>query len=198
MGALDEHQEIVCGGGGLRVAFQWRGDRYQHSLAAVAGDRRQLLLQSREGDEQQVWPASPPLQQLSLEHRPGGGTVALAVGMAGSSHWSLSVEADPRAAACEFDVACRCAQPAAALGSLYQVTGTCHLEDGRLFVRCPLGEARVTPLPAAQQGPCELQWDQRRALLRIAAEGPSGAAQNAAAKERVWTVRWRYRIEWRP
>ncbi len=47
------------------------------------------MLASLEGDSQQVWPPSPPLQDLDRHEFPDGAAV-LAVGMAGTSHWSAS------------------------------------------------------------------------------------------------------------
>ncbi len=47
------------------------------------------MLASLEGDSQQIWPPSPPLQDLDRHELPDGAAV-LAVGMAGTSHWSAS------------------------------------------------------------------------------------------------------------
>src|SRR5262245_34232670 len=113
--------EALRDGNGLRIIFERRQDRYAHSIEVVHGESKQVPLSSIEGDDQTAWPASPPLQQLSFERRPDGSTIALAIGMAGSSHWSLSAETDSTQLACEFDVACRCVREPEQLGSRYQV-----------------------------------------------------------------------------
>jgi len=105
--ALDER------GNGLRVVFfkpESAADRYGHVIATVAsaGQAEEQVvarLLSYEGTGRDGWPASPPLQSLSIERRPEG-AVALLVGMSGQSHWSASFEAlaDRRL---KIDIACR-------------------------------------------------------------------------------------------
>jgi hypothetical protein len=67
------------------------------------------------------WPASPPIQQLSLESIHGAPTL-LGVGQAGKSHWSISVETLKLDSipALKFDLACRCREQPSWLGSTYQ------------------------------------------------------------------------------
>src|SRR6185295_18531562 len=93
--------------GRLRVTFKRQGDRYGHLVELVTGGQATPLLKSIEGTPDEDWPASPALKELHFENRPDGKQVALLVGMAGRSHWSLSVELDPIAEQVEFDVACR-------------------------------------------------------------------------------------------
>lgn len=69
--------------------FSKRGDRWSHQVVIGDGPQETLLLSSLEGDSQQVWPPSPPLQDLDRHELPDGAAV-LAVGMAGTSHWSAS------------------------------------------------------------------------------------------------------------
>ncbi len=81
------------------------------------------------------WPASPPLQEVHFETRPDGRQIALAVGRAGSSHWSLSVE--PFTAGCGFvmDVACRVREIPLWLGSSYRrVTGKDQLLESATYL----------------------------------------------------------------
>ena len=75
--------------GGLRVEFLWLGDRYGHRIEAASG----AVLVSEEGAPEDSWPPSPPLQSLHLETREHV-QIAYLVGMAGSGHWSASIEAD--------------------------------------------------------------------------------------------------------
>lgn len=94
-------------GRGLRVVFAWTGDRWGHAIEWVDGERTVAVWRSVEGSAQDDWPASPALQDLSLEQLPDGRKVIFLVGKAGSSHWSASVEtvADPPQLI--FDIACR-------------------------------------------------------------------------------------------
>jgi hypothetical protein len=47
--------------------------------------------------------------------------VAFLTGMAGSSHWSASIACEPARNRAAFDIACRCKQRPAWVGSLYQL-----------------------------------------------------------------------------
>ncbi|MFM7073965.1 MAG: hypothetical protein ACKO38_19435 [Planctomycetota bacterium] len=78
------------------------------------------LLESCEGQSGDIWPASPPLQQLLVESRAEAGQVALLVGMAGRSHWSLSVEPLADRIGFRFDAACRLSGPPEWLGHVWR------------------------------------------------------------------------------
>lgn len=65
-----------------------------------------LCLQSLEGNDEEDFPPSPPLQDMSVEQRVGS-QVALGVGMAGSAMWSLSVEVQADEGGLLFDWACQ-------------------------------------------------------------------------------------------
>ena len=82
--------------------------------------QKRVILESVEGTPNQNWPPSPPLQELHLESRPDGKQLALLVGMAGNSHWSMSVEFDPAAGKALFDVACRVKREPGKLASTYR------------------------------------------------------------------------------
>jgi len=184
--------EVLRGGTGFRIVFQRRQDRYAHWIEAVQNDEKEIVLASLEGDELDAWPTSPPLQQLSFERRPDGSTVALAIGMAGTSHWSLSVEVDPHSLATEFDVACRCVQRPEALGSRYKVTGSCHFDSPCVSIRSASGGLTLLPIAHGAAEPLgKLDWDADQQELHIAP-----AESQLLASDRVWTVRWRYRVEW--
>ncbi len=105
--------------GRLRIAFHWQRDRFVQQLfvdSLQAGN-------SIEGDAQDAWPSSPPLQQLSLEEI-NGSQVILGVGAAGQGHWSISVEIDRQeegADAFKFELACRSKQQPPFLGSTYRL-----------------------------------------------------------------------------
>ena len=99
--ACDIVRAVNARGVGLQVRFTRVGDRFAHCIEFVVA-RNAIgvpLLTSVEGDNNSAWPPSATLQQLHIERRDGVGRsaetfshVALMVGLAGRSHWSLSVE----------------------------------------------------------------------------------------------------------
>jgi hypothetical protein len=105
-------------GRGLRVEFFRRGDRYAHVISLLDGEAVTPAWESVEGTDAHDWPPSPALQQISLETLAGGRRALLLVGMAGTSHWSLSVEATQGALL--FDAACRVKQVPEWLGNHYE------------------------------------------------------------------------------
>ncbi len=113
---------VACSSGGrrLRLDFTWRGDRYMQTLYVGDGAGAETLAWiSVEGAADEAWPGSPAFQQLHVESR-GERRVALLVGMAGTSHWSASVEPVEGRAAWLFDVACRVREAPSFLGSEYR------------------------------------------------------------------------------
>lgn len=114
--------------GRWRLEFLWLGDRFAHTLArrAPAGldDEPRPLWASVEGAPDLAWPPSPALQYLHRESRPGGVEVALLVGQAGKSHWSLSIALDPDPDSVTWEVACRVHDEPTWLGSSYRSTSS--------------------------------------------------------------------------
>lgn len=108
-----ETYEIRSGCGRLTVQFRWRGDRFSHQI--LLGDK--MIASSVEGDPEQPWPPSPPVQQISLEEL-GDKWVVLGVGAAGSSHWSVAVEPFQESAI-RFDWACRTGDTGSQLMTTY-------------------------------------------------------------------------------
>jgi hypothetical protein len=108
-------------GVGLCVEFIWREDRYRHTISLIDGDGSIVpLLESFEGVSEGDWPPSPPLQTLTFEELPDGRRVALLLGMAGRSHWSVSIEPLAGEAKIVVDVACRHSTKPASLGSHFR------------------------------------------------------------------------------
>lgn len=89
----------------LEVVVNRIADRYEHEICLHVNGNRLRLLKSCEGDDQDGSPPSPPIQDISVEKR-AQSQVALGVGMAGTSHWSISMEAGNDSGSIEFDVAC--------------------------------------------------------------------------------------------
>lgn len=124
-------------GGGLRIEFRRSGDRFGHAIVSTRGAAAAEVLSSIEGPVDQVWPASPPLQELHIEDRPGNVKVALLVGMAGTSHWSLSCSLDPASSSATFDVACRAREQPIWLGSSYYPATTAVIEADTVTIALP-------------------------------------------------------------
>lgn len=90
----------------LEARFLWQKDRFAHQIVLITPEEERLCLQSLEGNDQEDFPPSPPLQDMSVEQRLGS-QVALGVGMAGSAMWSLSAEAHAEDGGLLFDWACQ-------------------------------------------------------------------------------------------
>ncbi|MCI0361319.1 MAG: hypothetical protein L0211_22785 [Planctomycetaceae bacterium] len=152
----------------LRVEFIRLADRYRHVVSVVEpGGQVHPVFESVEGTATDDWPASPPLQSLSIEELTPARRAALLVGMAGNSHWSASIEPVSGHAALVFDIACRAAGECGPLGSQYR--------------RVARLEVKIT----AEDG--VLSDGDNQTCIKIA------PAASAATKSR--TVRWKYRIE---
>ena len=169
-------------GHGLRLTFSWTGDRYAQQVDYCGPLGTTPLLTSLEGNDQAVWPASPPLQQLTFEERPRG-PIALLIGMAGSSHWSVSVETDTARAEIVFDVACRMSQQPLFLGSTYFTTHAVagpqqqlvRLASGAILESLPVCEAKPNAIGAIEIADSD---------IKISAVSPESGG----------TPRWKYRL----
>ena len=171
---------------GLRATLKWVDDRYVQYVDWVAGNQSFRLLESVEGTADDIWPPSPVLQQLTLESRTQKRQVALMVGMAGQSHWSVSIENEPEERKLTFDVACRIAEPSSTLGSQYRTNSKIKL----------LAEDRGLELAVAGRD-CQI-------LLESTGRGESDLIQfkkdvvKIVATERLLqypdTIRWKYSL----
>jgi hypothetical protein len=176
----------------LRLSFVWWLDRFGHVISVVT-PRQGLatVLNSLEGDAKDAWPASPPLQSLTLEQLEGGRRAALLIGMAGRSHWSASVETVPRKPALVFDVACRLGSLPAELGSRYTVaSGVIKSGPGdkqREFFEVLTGGPVVRIYREAANGSA--------AKLRVPEKGEIVIRPDIREKAASHTIRWRYRVE---
>ena len=198
---VTEHRPVVLDaldsrGRGLRATFVWFRDRWAHTIAVVTRERMGRervgpLLASDEGCDHDDWPPSPPLAQLHVEDRAGGGRVALLVGMAGRSHWSLSVEALAEARQLVFDAACRLGGSADSrsgrLGSRYRAM-IAPAPDAK-------GIARISAYGSTCYVACEPAGECPTGVLSVTSIGltivPStdGGANRSAPNRR-----WRYRV----
>lgn len=213
---LTELSAVNSSGIGLQVAFNWDGDRYKHSVLAIDGAQSRVLLESVEGDDDEGWPTSPPMQHVHvswIESDSERGHVAMLIGAAGDSHWSMCVAArDCRThTRCMpndvlltidgtpvtqigqedtelfFDVACRAHSAPKFLGSTYWSLGNriaCSNRSNCAFI--PADGPGLVILPQNAQLTMELNR----------APGPilRCQAMDIRFDESPTTIRWRYSI----
>lgn len=166
----------------MRLRLLWRHDRYQQRVEISERGRLVPLMESLEGTSAEEWPSSPPLKEAQLVERPDDRRVALAVGMAGRSHWSASLELDAPAGQLTFDMACRVQGKPLWLGSRY-----------RLLV------------PATRWGSWEIRLEgfgrlgihlveRQMADLELGPDGVVSIVAPAASQPLPQTVRWSYAL----
>ncbi len=169
---------------GLEVQMLRCQDRFASHLRIVSElEQISPILRSWEGDDLQSWPPSPAIQQLSRQEH-GGGDFLAGVGMAGSSHWSLSVRAlDTCNPTLEFDVACRVKEAPALLESVYEILdGIPTCKDGRVVIA--VSDSRLLVTPCSTEGVCDLAVENNR--VHVVAKGTN--------KSLPATVRWKYQM----
>lgn len=137
----------------LKVVFSKSAantDRWSHQILLNDGQQLTVLLTSVEGNDQQTWPASAPLQDISHHDLPGGEAV-LGVGMAGKSHWSASVSVVDNDAVF-FDMACLIKQSAAAVGSQYRAGSGVNVASHGDDVLLEVGNKKIVIQPLRNEG----------------------------------------------
>ncbi|MEX2558466.1 MAG: hypothetical protein WD403_01065 [Pirellulales bacterium] len=176
-------REQAIGGGGVRVVFDKAADRYAHRIE-LTDEAGLVVLESIEGTPGDAWPPSPPLKEIQIEREAQGGWLALLVGMAGRSHWSLSIALDPLASRLTFDAACRLGQEPAWLGSRYRLLAqpeSSQWHRAWRFEPCEtLGE--LSEVTLHEPGPLPSSG----VLLEVRPSSASGAGPR--------TVRWKYSV----
>lgn len=156
----------------LKLTFTWQEDRFGQVIAVSSQNQWLACLRSLEGTSAEDWPASPAFQQATQEPMPDGRSQMFLVGMAGKSHWSMSVS--PDSGGLVFDVACRVKEPPQRLGSHYE--GATAGDFSNLLL-CELVELPDHPATRSQT-------QQQLALL----------PQVQVELKLPATIRWKYRI----
>jgi len=170
----------------LRVVWYRDEDRFGHEIAYVAGPTATACLTAELGRSRDPWPASPPLQQCSLEPSSRGGQMALLIGMADKSHWSQSVETAATAPSLTFDVACRVHRQPLWLGSSYRANHPVEvLSASSLRLTVAAGVA-LTLTGEAPDGASAVRMEVRDNHVAIVAD--------LGRLPLPSTVRWRYRV----
>lgn len=173
----------------LRAQFRWAGDRYVHRISVGSAPIMQTVLREPTLD----WPDDPPVQQLSIEEL-GEQTVAFGVGAAGTSHWSLSIEALPGPApALRYDVACRCRIPPDRLASTFEMLANgarFAIDDAETAVIEGVASGTIQIRPEPSIGPVRWKESEAGRVLSLAAD--LGGSPSPG------TFRWGFRIVWQP
>ena len=176
---------IASDGTGLRLHLHWEQDRYHHHIDWISGELVTRLLESNETDSEDSALQIPVMQQVSVESRSMESKVALAVGMSGQSHWSMSIETVPELRTLIFDVACRLTTPLENLASLYKLFAPARLlETGICEINAVGHHCRIEVDSSARSENIQLQVEHPQMQLTV---GP-------LAPEVPQTVRWQYRI----
>ena len=95
-----------------QIRFHWDEIRFDHVVEL--GSDAAACQEDQDGN---AWPISPPLQQVSIEQI-NGRPCALAVGAAGTNHFSLSIQ--PTDDGFYFEWACRLKTSPQRLGTQYR------------------------------------------------------------------------------
>ena len=111
--------------GPIRCEFRRQSDRFQNSLLVRIDAQWVPVLQSIEGTADDLWPASPPWQQL-VEERIGSNqqSVLLGVGLSGTAHWSIAVEPLCSGLGLHLDVACKSPKTPTFIGTTFRIEPT--------------------------------------------------------------------------
>jgi hypothetical protein len=113
---------LTLSAGRTVVVFIWHADRWRH-VVSVDGMPLAASMEDTTDGRDGMWPASPPLVELSTIET-STGLAILAVGLAGRSHYSASIAPHPAEPdTLLFDIACRIKEPPAWLGSTYEMAG---------------------------------------------------------------------------
>lgn len=175
---------------GVRVTFHRLADRFSHVVEATREAETIVLLESLEGTAEDDWPSSPPLQELHFENRPDGSRLALLVGRAGRSHWSLSIEAAADSRRLVFDAACRVREAPLRLGSEYRFPPTAAASP----IGLKSGKRMTIKLPGGWRLSSEsVDGDE----ARLEASQAGIAIRPSLAFSGAWpqTARWRYSVD---
>ena len=174
----------------LELEMSQREDRFVTRLRLL--DNQQLgpdLLRSAEGDSQQLWPPSAPLQEVIPQENDEVGRYLAGIGRAGQSTWSViaaTCEDESGRPGFEFDFACRIKTAPAWLGSTFEMPSEgAWQQDAEIAI--PDNGAHLLAVAVVDDSIATV--DGR--LIRIAAQlDESGGLPR--------TVRWKYRLLMQP
>jgi len=130
--------------GATEVVFLRERDRWRHVVNVAVGARFESVEGPWNTATDPRWPASPALTEVSLVGAAGRPAI-VGLGLAGRSHFSVSITAHPdRPDTLLFEVACRIQEPPGWLGSTYRAA------DG--------GSVQAAPQAVGTDLPRTVQW----------------------------------------
>ncbi len=160
--------------------FSWNGDRYHHKWAFPDSA---CHIESIESDSSQMWPVSPPLQQIHQQSFGDGREVVFGVGMSGRGHWSVSFTLVPELKSWIVELACRSPVEPEQLMSSYALGGQWTV-DSADQIRCQ-EPGTIVSLEAIAPS-CQAQMSDSEAdLIRFS---PVQIAGNSS------TTQWAFRV----
>ncbi len=169
------------------VAWYRCGDRYGHRILLRAGGDWVEGAATLEDKEPSLWPSSPPIQQVGSQDVPATtresspalpAPVWFGLGMAGRSHWSVSIQPDETGV--RFDWACRVGGTPAWLGITYVLPS----------------EVRITGISSgllleSTQHRWTLQVDADTTLLHRPSENTLQVVPKTVEATTCWRYAWR-------
>lgn len=177
----------------FRVSCVWVGDRFAHRLEGQWGDAWQSWLGSIEGDAENPWPPSAPIQELHRQDWMESDCL-LGVGKAGHGHWSLSLEPLSDAVGFRFDMACRAkiGDGNATLTQTYQSLGQSN-QPATVEMDSP-AVMKIHP-PELTQG--HLEWRViEGGQLRSLSDAKWALQVDLPQQAGTHTIRWIYELRW--
>ena len=158
-------ESIQLDGGTLgHLSFDWSHDRYQHRWSFP---KSALKIISVESESTELWPLSPPLQQIHCQSFGDGREVIFGVGMAGRGHWSASFTLVPDLNCWIVEFACRCPVTPERLSSCYQINNLSSANvltaDENAFFLCRDQQIRMEAIaPGTVTGQLEASLDSQQ------------------------------------
>ena len=134
-------------GVGLYAQCVWKVDRFTFEVGPVIDGERFRCISSVEGDAEDIWPCSPPMQQIHKQEIDGNPTL-LAVGMSGKSHYSVSMLLAMESSGIQLTIesACRTSLPTVPeirLGSRIQIESNYEYCINEMMDRLEVSDSRV-------------------------------------------------------
>jgi hypothetical protein len=173
--------------GDLIVEAQRIGDRFDWRILCEPLSASAVpLLQSVPSAKEMAWPRFPPLQELAQESH-SDTEVLLGVGMAGKSHWSVSVDRrqEPHQPAMVFDFACRLSESPTFLGACWMLgDGLKSTPPASLDLPWQLRQNEITIATLTPNSHTSLRLDGNQ--VQVIPEPGKGVLQG--------TIRWGFRI----